>query len=449
MSVSLSELPGPVTTLASARPGPDPAAHGWSEREYLARGSAERYAADDLPSDGRWDLRTLDRADFVTRVVVRRPADPEAFNGTLVVEWLNVSGGMDAGPDWTYLCEELVRGGYAWAGVSAQHAGLMGSVSPVSADGARSPGLRGQDPARYGDLDHPGDAYAYDLFAQVARAVRDGDPLAGSAVERVLAVGESQSAFALTTYLNGVHPLHRLFDGFLVHSRGGAAAPLGVPGSGLVMAEVLRGGPTFIRGDTATPVMVLVTETDLLGHLSYLPARQPDSEHLRVWEVAGTAHADKYMIGDFEDFLGCPEPVNRGQQVYVLRSALRCLDRWARGGEPPPPAPRLEVDEGVFVTDEDGNTLGGVRTPAVDAPVERLSGLTVPDASVLCRLFGSTRPLPPGRLRELYRSAADYRAAYEEAVDAAIAKGFVLTEDRDALLAEARLHVFDQLPGSG
>ena len=42
------------------------------------------------------------------------------FNGTVVVEWLNVSGGVDAAPDWTFAHTELIREGYAWVGVSAQ-----------------------------------------------------------------------------------------------------------------------------------------------------------------------------------------------------------------------------------------------------------------------------------------------------------------------------------------
>ena len=70
---------------------------------------------------------------------------------------------------------------------------------------------------------------SYDLYTQVGRALRASDatnPLADLDVERLLAVGESQSAFALTTYVDGVQPLTNQFDGFLIHSRGGAAAPL-------------------------------------------------------------------------------------------------------------------------------------------------------------------------------------------------------------------------------
>jgi hypothetical protein len=67
-----------------------------------------------------------------------------------------------------------------------------------------------------------------------------------------------------------------------------------------------------------------------------------------------------------------------------------------------------------------------------------LSGLAPPGASTLVRLFGSTVPLPPERLVELHGSREGYLAAYERATDAAIAAGFVLPEDREAVLSEVR-----------
>ena len=174
------------------------------------------------------------------------------------------------------------------------------------------------------------------------------------------------------------------------------------------------------------------TETDLVGLLDYLPARQPDSAHVRLWEVAGTAHADRFQIGEFEELLGCPRPVNRGQQAYVVRAALRWLDGWARGGDPAPTArPAGASTATAFVRDEAGNARGGVRTPVVDAPVELLRGDTEPGASYLCQLFGSTLPMDPEPIRERYADRAAYLAAYERATDAAIAAGFVLPEDRD------------------
>jgi len=122
----------------------------------------------------------------------------------------------------------------------------------------------------------------------------------------------------------------------------------------------------------------------------------------------------------------------------VLRAALRHLDAWARGGVAAPHAERLEVEVNAFVLDDSGNARGGVRTPVGDAPVELLRGDTEAGAPPICHLFGSTLPMDPVRIRELYDGPEAYLAAYRAATDDAIAAGFVLPEDRDAVLAEAR-----------
>ncbi len=414
----------------SARPGPDLAAAGYTETEYAVSGTAPSYAAGELPTGGRWELAVSGEAEFATRAMVRRPADPGAFSGTLVAEWLNVSSGADAAADWTYLAEEIVRRGHAWVGISAQYIGVEGGAAAVG-DLGLGP-LKSNE--RYAALQHPGDAYAFGIFTEVVRAAEPE-----LEIRTRLAVGESQSAYALTSYVNGVHRLAPTFDGYLIHSRGGAAMPLGEPGCAVDLAGFRDGPATRIRDDLDVPVIVVQTETDLLGHLNFLPARQPDSEWLRLWEIAGTSHADKFQIGEFEDFLGCPGRVNNGQQAFVLRAALRHLEAWAQEGLPAPAAGLLDVADRVFLTDAVGNTTGGVRTPVVEAPVEVLSGLAVPDASTICRLFGSTEPLGRDELASLYPGGVDeYLAAYTRAADAAIAAGFVLEDDRTEILADAR-----------
>jgi hypothetical protein len=405
-------------SLMAASPGPDLHAAGYAESELLAVGTAVSYAGH-AP------------APYATRVVVRRPApSSEApFSGTLVVEWLNVSSGQDAAPDWTYLGAEIVRRGHAWAGVSAQHVGVEGGAALVSA-GVALQGLRALDPERYGALRHPGDAYCFDLFTQVARGLA-----ADLGATCVLAVGESQSAYALTTYANVVQPSAGLFDGLLVHSRGGAGLPLGSPGTGTDLASVMGAEPVTF-GEVGVPVLVVQTETDLFRRLGFVRARQPDHDLLRTWEVAGTAHADLVQIGDFESFLGCPDPVNRGQQVYVVRAALRALEAWVRDGVLPPAGTPLAVAAtgDALEVDDLGIALGGVRTPVVDAPADVPTGFAAPDVSPICALFGRTLPLP----RPVWVSHDDYLAAYEAATEAAVEAGFVLADDRDAVLAEAR-----------
>lgn len=437
--------------LASAGGGPALEEAGFEEAEYTASGTAVAYtSAGDLPADGTFDLAPGKEAAFATRIVVRRPADPEASNGTVVMEWLNVSSGADANPDYTYLAAELVRGGYTWVGVSAQRIGVEGGDVAVAVPGSEGlglgQGLRSQDPERYGDLSHPGDAFAYDIFTQVGRGLLASgsgstDPLGGIEVDRLLAVGESQSGFTLTTYVNGVQPLTGMFDGFLIHSRGGSSAPLGAAGEGIAITDAILGAPTTIRTDGDAPVIVVETETDLIGVLNYLPARQDDADRFRLWEIAGTAHADRFQVGEMEDMLGCSQPINRGQQVFVVRAALRALDAWATDGTAPPEAPRLDVDESgaapAFVLDDNGMATGGIRTPAVDAPVDTLTGASPEGSSIVCLLMGATTPLPPERLAELYTSTDDYTAQYEAATDALIDAGFAVPEDRDEILADA------------
>jgi hypothetical protein len=435
---------GAGIALATAGGGPSLEAAGYTEAEYAASGTATSYtsAVDPLPTDGSFELEAGPEAEFTTRVIVRRPADAGRFNGTVVVEWMNVSAGADSAPDYTYLADELLREGYAWVGVSAQHVGIEGGDIAVSVPNAEGfglgNGLKKNDPERYGSLHHPGDAFAYDVFTQVARALRSPgplDPLSGLEVQQVLAVGESQSAFTLTTYVNGVQPLTQAFDGFLIHSRGGATASLGQPGTGLAIADTIFGEPTTIRTDGTAPIIVVQTETDVAGVLRYLPARQPDAERFRLWEIAGTAHADRFQIGDREETLGCPTLINRGQQVFVLRAALRHLRDWAKGGAAPATAERLEVDEDLtVVVDELGNARGGVRTPVVDVPVDVLTGFAPPDAPLIALLSGTTVPLTAEQLAGLYRSRDDYLARYEAATDAAIDAGFLLADDRDQLL---------------
>ena len=453
--------PGPAATLAgplsggngialvSAAPGPSLAAAGYTEAEYTAAGTATSYKAlAGLPTNGRYQLARDQTASYKTRIVVRRPSSPAKFNGTVVVEWLNVSGGADAPADYTYTAPELLRDGYAWVGVSAQRIGVEGgpvAVSVPGLSGSTSPGLKGQDPARYGSLHHPGDAYSYDIYTQVARALRDPgqvDALRGLDVKRLLAMGESQSAITLTTYVDGVEPLTHEFDGFLIHSRSGAPAPLGQPGAGIDIAGSLSGQPTIIRTDQDVPVIVAETETDVLGVLGYYPARQPDDAHFRLWEMAGTAHADKEQVGAAEAQFGCPLPINRGQQNFVLRSALQHLNTWSEGGPPPPTAPRFSIDTSggktTYVLDSVGNVEGGIRTPVVDAPVDVLSGLPAPNSSLVCILSGTTQPIPASTLAARYPSRAAYLADYTRATDAAIRAGFVLRADRASVLAGAQ-----------
>ena len=447
MSAEFAPLAGGAgTALMGALGAPPLEQAGYVELELAVSGSARSWTSADpvFPGDGRFELRRGAEADYRTRVVVRRPSDPSAASGVVVLEWLNVSSGADAAPSWGFLAPEIVRRGHVWVGLSAQKAGVETAPALVDVGGVDLRGLRQVDPERYGHLHHPGDAWSYDVFTSVARALRDGaagSPLAELRPTRLVAVGESQSAYTLTTYLNGVQPLEGVLDACFVHSRGGPAAPLDGPDGRIDLDAGRDDPPVRIRDDLDIPVLVLETETDVLGHLRYLPARQADHERFRLWEVAGAAHADRSLVGDFESVLGCDTPVNRGQQRFVARAALAHLVDWDDARVPR--ADRLGiVDEPggatAYALDDAGNVLGGVRTPCVEVPTDQLSGLAAPGANRVCMLFGRTLPLPEHELRRRYPSRRDYLSAYEAAVDVSIDAGVVLAEDRAELLADAR-----------
>jgi hypothetical protein len=377
-------------------------------------------------------------------VLVRYPADPARFSGTAVVEWLNVSGGVDADAEWASLYEEITRKGDAWIGVTTQIIGAMGGPVVVAIPGAGrgvvGEGLRGIDPARYASLYHPGDGFSFDIYTQVARAIRHGAGLAGLRPQRLIAAGESQSAFALVTYYDGVQPLTHAFDGFFVHSRGGSGLPLVGPGQYAGVVSAIVGTPVIFRTDGTAPVIDVQSEVDVSSVLDSYAARQPDNSRFRLWEVAGTAHADAHLLASNASGLDCGAPINDGTMHLVAKAALRALTTWVETGKAPVHASRFDMTSGQpprIERDADGIALGGIRTPPVDVPVADLSGVPGPNPSVICLLLGSTTPFSVARLDQLYPSRTAYLHKYDADVEATIRAGFVLPEDRAALLAFA------------
>ncbi|RFZ62184.1 hypothetical protein BB170200_01917 [Mycobacterium marinum] len=353
-SLRVAPVPGKPALLLGAF---DLGGLGYLVEEFFVSGTAHSYVpAAELGADGRWDVIPSDTADYTTRMVVLTPADPARFNGTVLLEWLNVSGGIDAPAVWMMAHREIVRAGYAYVAISAQRVGVEGGPSLLGADLS----LKNQDPARYRSLHHPGDAFCYDIFSQAGGLLRDADPhdlLRGLRLQHLVAMGESQSAMFLTTYINAVDPLAEIYDGFLVHSRFASAAPLD---GGSVFEESETPQAVTFRPDLRVPLITIITETDLFGGVrrGYVYTRQPDNQWLRVWEIPGAAHADNYTIqvapidtGDapLDAIVAAYAPTDTlmgrqldyyinfaPQQHYVVQAAVSALSSWVRTGEPAP-----------------------------------------------------------------------------------------------------------------
>jgi hypothetical protein len=439
----------------------DPGATGYVEEEFFLSGTATRFTSEEpLSADGKWTVEPFDDATYRTRIVVRRPADPRRANGVVLVEWLNVSAGFDAAPIWTYVAPYVHRTGATWVGVSAQRVGIEGGGNPLGAIRV----LKSADPERYGSLTHPGDDYSYDLYSQVGATVwrEAATVLGGIEPAMVVAMGESQSAMRLTSYANALAPIHDVYDAYLVHSRGGSAPNLLTEDGEAVVAAA---SPTRHRADLERPVLVVVAETDVAASgLGYAAARQDQTEWFRAWEMAGTAHADSYSlgIGDGDDgsgaadlaffesmfdpptsvyfgIISCGRPFNTGPHPYLVRSAIDELVTWARTESAPPVTDELELTDDLaeFLLDEQGNVLGGVRTPHVDVPVATLSGLGQTGES-FCFLFGTTDPWTVDDLVALYGDRDSFLTLWDASVEETVERGHFLPEDAEQIRAAAR-----------
>ncbi|MDN3353180.1 alpha/beta hydrolase domain-containing protein [Actinomadura sp. DC4] len=401
---------------------------GYMEQEYFLDGTATGYVqADTWGSDGRWRVRPAEQSAFRTRLLVRRPADPARFNGTVIVEWLDLPGGVDVDPDFLYTHAELLRAGYAWVGVSAQQQGVTT--------------LQRVDPGRYADLSHPGDTFSYSIYSQAAQALLHPagiDPLGGLRPRTLIGDGYSGSSARLVTYINAVQPVDRLFSGFLVHSRWARSAPISQP------PQAPQSSPSIVytRTDSSAPVLTVATETEILQthpsypNLDYYPVSQPDSRGFRLWEVPGTSHVDATLDALLAAESGsqptqCTQAANNGQESAVMSAALAQINRWIRTGVPAPTARRIQVtpDGTAIIRDGYGNALGGVRTPALDAPVATLTGSGNDGTSRQCEIEGTTTPFDPARLKALYPTHRAYVTATVRAAAAGVTAGFLLPPD--------------------
>ncbi|GGF59006.1 alpha/beta hydrolase domain-containing protein [Alteromonas lipolytica] len=409
---------------------------GYVEEEYFIEGTATRYQANgELGFDGKWSVEPMGTYPFKTRLLVRRPQDHSRFNGTVVTEWLNTTAGHDT-CTIGMVTNGLYQNGFVYVGVSCQEVGITGVTD-------KPQGLHAWDPQRYGSLSIPGDSISYDIFSQAGKAVgpnrsRQGvDPLAGLKVKQVIATGASQSGGRLRTYINAIHLRDKVFDGFLPTIQFGAGYAFSD-----ITVDKKTGAPaknrelyaSLIRDDLKTPVFMVNSETEVLVNSR---ARQPDSDYLRFWEVAGASHVpagwDRIINKIRErDGLYDSGPAELGSEVLwqdAADAALMHLISWIDAGKLPPVAEpiKLSTAEGkpVVMRDEFGNAKGGLRLPELEAPIATYdSALQALNAANGLR--GTTTPLTAGTLKALYPTHQDYVDKVTAAAKECKSSGYIL-----------------------
>ncbi|HEY6926112.1 MAG TPA: alpha/beta hydrolase domain-containing protein [Steroidobacteraceae bacterium] len=443
---------------------------GYVEEEYAIKGVARVL---DWPSIDH--LSSLAEGPYTTRILVRRPADPRRFSGTVWVEPLNPSMRYDLPLVWGDTHDYLVSRGDIWVGVT---------VKPVAIQS-----LKEFDARRYADLDMPNplppratcpqtalpmprgglppessprteNGLMWDILSQLGallRAPPPASPLHPFHLQRLFMIGDSQSGAFVLTYANAIHPFARtatggpLYDGYLATVATGPSTPLRQ-----CAQPIPQGDPRRVIQPRGVPIVTVVSETETVSlH------RRPDSDRFpdlfRGYEVAGASHvhatdgqdapstadAAKTQGARFDTNADCAEkgaPPNDVPIAMIVDGALANLDDWSRGGRSPPHGEPLTIHQqpgGIADVERDGfgNALGGVRTPALDVPIARyhprMSGPGV------CELWGYREPFSTVQLRSLYPTHEAYVAKVRASVADFVAARWFTRRDGDRIITTA------------
>jgi hypothetical protein len=354
---------------------------------------------------------------YRTRIIVRRPTDPNTFSGVVVAEALHAGG------------RSLV---FEWSRVSilTRHHMFVEIVhSPANINL-----LKTFNAERYGSF-RIEMGQTNDVIAQVGMLIKSGTgPFAGYRVQKVTLMGTSASSGTVRNYLAD-HPNLRManggpiFDGFLLTSTNGNTP--------LPIVDV--------------PMIQMPTQTEVVTWAAKgIAYRRPDSDEpgnrFRLYEVAGMPHNNSRENPGFQGD-PCTLPVTDFPAGAFTALALNYLVDWITTGKTPPHAPPIAVDQNTendgspLALDEYGNAKGGIRNVWVDVPTATngVFGKGKTDAQDrLCQLAGTRVPLSEATLKKLYPSKNDYVTKVEGRLKELVAQGWFLPEYVDMVQHDAR-----------
>ncbi len=320
-------------------------------------------------------------------------------------------------------------------------------------------------PGRYPELSMPEIGQAFEMVSQIVTLLRsdnEDNPLANYRVRRVYHVGQSQQAGSVTTYANEFH--FEGNDGYFIQAGGGTAR------------QISSDAPRFAEGqegrsprrDLSVPVIRAQTESDTVWILAN-GTRQTDSHLFRYYEMAGTAHTPVHIdipiipgLLYLEDL--CGEPLNTLADgpvfgSYLYNAMWENMQLYSRFRIRLPSAEPLLADGTDLLRDEYGNSLGGIRLPAMNVPIATYGpsnrGKPVcgepdsppsPDCTIgflaelgdlICALSGTANPFDQATLNELYPDHGHYVGKVMANALFLRWKRFLLREDFRTLIARA------------
>jgi len=432
---------------------------GYVEREYAVTiTNPATYAYTDSTTHVTATPLSDPPGTYKSRIFVRLPTNPQKFNGRVIVEMLNTTAYADMDIVWMQSHEYLMNQGYAYVGVTVQQTGLA-PLSTFVRDPNRYAGLAlnlltpaaKADLAKYNLNANRDPSVAWDLVSQVGQLFKTNgptSPLHGYTIKHVYLTGQSQMAGYMVTYINAIHPIAHVYDGFFVVSGGPYAKSLGYDPNNTFAPSPAQ---VTINGG-GTPVILVQTETDVHAKSA---SRRPDSntstDRFRLWEYPGAAHLDGWtkrqiIYGLARDY-GAQIPLNCGWNKtrtitefpmrYGIDAAIAALNTWVTRGVAPPSGPRIATTAaGTIVRDSHRNATGGVRLPNVQVPVASFTPSS--PGTLFCGLAGSETPFTKATLKKLYPTRAAYAAKVKAVALTDVKRGFLTPFDANQMIAAAK-----------
>mgnify|MGYP003640758280 FL=1 len=416
----------------------DLSARGYVEEEYFIEGHGNVYAADgtgvveaDVP--------------YVSRILVRRPANKNAFSGNIIIEpsrdvneWTTT---------WPAAAPRMIDHGDVFVALTMAKANLADFFFGYDAD-------------RYGSLSIPHEGLRWDLMAQVGALMRSSEGPLGELgfLDHAKTLKGGLKVISTGTSLTGGMQSTFIDDGHHARARRADGGP--VMDGYLILVS---GRPQNLPADAA--VISIVAEGDFGRSAERLKAlRTPDQDgpvRFRWYEMAGVSHAN---WGDQSQFtpafqligakerttIRCAAPVSDvAVKNDFVTAALANLEAWIREGSTPPPGRMLTLDVNNEVKrDTHGNAVGGLRPYWVEVPISRVFPVSeeVPESAAiaatggLCGMFAYEAPLPNSVLHQMYEDSADYLSKVEGHLKTLVAARYLLPEDAERQLQRARLN---------
>lgn len=438
---------------------------GYVEEEYFVTGDAAAYE-----HSASGPQQRTEKLPYVTRIVIRRPADLSEFSGVVHFEPAHPTHGWNG--HWLVLRNYAMSRGdiYVFANVGDASQGWSGSPQydpPASPTGANVI-MKWFNPDRYEPLTWPEEeGIRYEMMADIARMLRSDEPenpLRQLDIKAMLIGGWSYTGSIQRTFINeGFHETMRLpdgspiFDGYLI----GVSSELNEPGYLPLYNDepfVPIDSPRRRPRATDAKIIEFLTESEVELADNSLPYARPEVEGRRVYELSGVIHTDNLygatlahkqppvlaqLANSGYNFAtvstvsvdACDLPASDIPEDAFVRAAVDNLRHWVVDGTPPPESVFLELSDGELVRDDVGNVEGGIRAAQFVAPLARY-GRYIGTEKPGCRadnlypsVFMVRDDLSTTELNSLYSSPEDYLQQFDAQIDQLVEERRLLEED--------------------